>query len=65
MRIDETEDPARAAADAFLYFASGLTLDQMARAVDLIAADLASAREDAREIAEELRATRKLFESGD
>lgn len=63
MSIDETEDPASAAADAFLYFTSGLTLDQMARAVDLIADGLIQAREDAREIADELRATRKLLES--
>lgn len=36
----DEEDPAREAADAFLLFTSGLTLDQMARTVDFIAADL-------------------------
>lgn len=59
----EEQDPARAAANAFLLFTSGLTLDQMARTVDFIAADLVRAREDAQEVAEELRATRKLLES--
>lgn len=59
----DEEDPAREAADAFILFTSGLTLDQMARTVDFIAADLVRAREDAQEVAEELRATRKLLES--
>lgn len=59
----QEQDPARAAADAFILFTCGLSLDQMAQAVEYIAADLTQARQDAEEIAEEMRAIRKLLES--
>lgn len=59
----QEQDPARTAADAFILFACGLSLDQMAQTVEYIAADLTQARQDAEEIAEEMRAIRKLLES--
>lgn len=58
----EAEEPARAAADAFILFTCGLSLDQMAQTVEYIAADLTQARQDARDIVEEMRAVRKLLE---
>lgn len=59
----EEQDPARRAADLFALFTSGLSLEQMAQTVEYIAADLTQARQDAQEIAEEMRAIRKLLES--